>query len=587
MKKARVLALVLALAMLLGVLAGCQKTGSDDKPSQPTSGAQNTPSGGIIDAEVDEEGNVIDPFWNLQDSDYIDVTVQDWKGGDVFTYTSKDTGAAKKTPENTIIIGGSGQADSLDPHGGEENANVYETLLKKDSETGEFIPWLATEWEYDADGNLHMTLRENVKFHDGNTLTSEDVLFSLERASSMPQNKGQATLLKIDYSASYAEDDTHLVLVMKQSSGSLLSFLSSPETGIMSKAFVEEKGEDYDFLSESGGTGPYFLTGTVTDMSQSFEAFPDYWGGEAAVKYVTFKVYDDLTAMMIDFENGAIDYTYANTLENVDRFVAGSVSDAVLARIPAAREGFLQLCQLGELSPFTDVRVRKALAHCIDYDALIEAIYGVGLADRAYSGWSPAMDGYIEAGLYEYNPELSKQLLEEAGYSMSNPCVVKAFVTSGSQKDTVCEIVQGFANEVGFDFQLEVVKSARGKELADVTKIPAEYHMRMINIYPGSGDTFEFYFNMLAGNGREEGTYSAFRAIPNEEWCVAVDTADSTTDLAVREEQLALAQQIMYDEVLTIPLYNFCDMHLYRDYVKGTEYLTGESMSWHSWYIEE
>lgn len=575
----RIMVLFLALAMLFGLVACKSNPSVDENKNVDNSVADNNNGNGTIE-------KVEDIYFDSVD-DSVTVGIQAWKGGDLYTYTTSESGKlTKKTPEDTLIIGGTITYNALDPHFDDESVNVYETLLIKDTVTGEIKENLATAWEFDADGNLHLTLRENVKCHDGTILNGEDVLFSLHRASTSISCKAKDVLAKIDFDASHCEDDTHVVVVFKEPSGAIISWLTSPDTSIMSKEFVEAKGEDFSFLDASGGTGPYFLTETVTGLSQSYEAFPDYWQGEPSIKHIIYKRYEDTNTMLIDFENGELDYTFGHPLENLEYFVSGAMQDAVMVRVPSARIMFVNMCQIGDVSPFTDIRVRQALAYSINYEELVEAI-GLPMADVALSCVNPTMDGYTELGMYEYNPEKAKELLAEAGYSKDNPCVAKMFTTQSNQKGITGEIIQSYANAVGFDIQFDIVKSALNTELSDTTVVPSEYQMRIVLNYPGSGDSFELFFNMLAGNGHKEGTYSAMRGIPNDDWCKAIDAADTTTDTQERLEQLALAQQIMHDEVLALPLFNMSQFHMYKPYVKGTTHLTGDTMYWYNWTIEQ
>jgi ABC-type transport system substrate-binding protein len=239
-----------------------------------------------------------------------------WYRGDIKVFESKDTGAVKKTPAGTVIYGNSGQIVGADLNNSMEeypwSHNVYDSLLERDLTTqGKFVNHLATEVAYDENGNLNITLRPNVKFHDGTILDADDVLFTFKYISGATKSRGQSTMKKIDFEKSQKIDDLHLTIVFKEPAGNFLTTLASGFCGIMSKEFVESH-PDYAFLDGDAGSGPYKLVETITGNSQIFKRFDEYWGGKPDVETVIYKLYKDYTPMAIDFINGDLDFCLNN-----------------------------------------------------------------------------------------------------------------------------------------------------------------------------------------------------------------------------------------------------------------------------------
>lgn len=590
MKKSVVslIALVLAAFMMFS-LVGCGNSNENpsntpvnnpDSPSSNPGTSSNSPGGSSLE----------DPFFGDLLADGITVSVRDSKLGPIYEYTNSTGSFSKKTPADSIVIGGSSQVTSADPHTQVVEYpwtyNVYDSLLRKNPDTGEVEPWLATEYHFDDAGLLHFTLREGVKFHDGNIMTAEDVFFSIQRAAKAPRDRARDVLKFIDFDNSYIEDAQHVVFAFTEPCGAIISWMTSQATAIMSKEFVESVGPDYDYMSGDAGSGAYRLLSTITDVSQEFESFDEYWGGAPAIKHITYRRYSDFTAMMIDYENGDLDYSNLNTFESVMRVVNGEVPDTVLSRVPGARTAYVYLCQIGDVTPFTDIRLRQALAYSIDVEAIIEALYGgPSGADLAFSCLGPGMDGYVPIGAYEYNPEKAIELLAECGYSQSNPCSFKAFVNSGGGRDKDMELIQAYVNAVGFDMELVVGGAAQSTEANNTTTVPSEFQLLYGAGGDGCGDIFEAWVGMLAGNGHTG--YSTSRGIPDDDWCLALDNATSATDNDARLAYLLEAQQIAYDEVLTVPLLSYSNFVMYRPYLSGIHNTSGYLMYWADLVITE
>lgn len=175
---------------------------------------------------------------------------------------------------------------------------VYETLVRNQPGEG-LVPGLAESWEF-SDDNTEITfkIRENVKFHNGDIMTVEDVAFSLNRAI--------ASSFTTSYSGTmdHAEvvDDTHVKLCMKQAFGPVLQCLSVPCLGIVSKRAVEELGDE-GFASAPVGTGAYRFVERSSGEKIVLQGFEDYWRGAPEIKDLTFMIMTDRnTAAIISYQ---------------------------------------------------------------------------------------------------------------------------------------------------------------------------------------------------------------------------------------------------------------------------------------------
>lgn len=574
MKKRCCFACLLAIAMILSALTGC----GPDNGQAPSTSDKNPSS-------TQQAGTANDP---LAVKDGITTTTSPWFRGDYFVYTSVEEGTAitKKTPADTIVYASSSQTSAADPNGVQEeycfSHQVYDCLIDRDL-TGEtdFIPALATEWGYDEDGNFNITLREGVKFHDGTILNADDVLFTLQRIAASSVNKSSTTMRSIDFEKSYQTDDLHLTLVFKEPVGSLLSDLASGFCGIVSKEYFENN-PDSTLLNSDAGSGPYMLMETITGISQTFAAFDEYWGGAPEVKNVIYKVYKDYSVMAIDFLNGDLDVCFNNTYNTVSDFLAGEIPNTTMYQL-RHRCILLNMTTRGDV-PLSDVRLRQALAHCIDYEGLIKGVYQDSvMADVSTSCFSPGTKYEIDVGTYEYDVELAKSLLAECGYSVENPCKLKLLTTTTAQNANSATVIQAFGSEVGFDIDITSVDSAAGAAEGAKTTVPAAYDLYIVTSSYNTGSP-ENYMQQHEMYSAPE-LASGITGIDDPELNALAEKAAHSVDEEERAELYKQLQEMFHEQCWEINLHTNNNMVLARNYVGELSFVSGQHPAFTSFSI--
>ena len=154
------------------------------------------------------------------------------------------------------------EPSNIDPHGNTElvamttQVQIFETLVKK-NENGEIVPCLAKSWEQIDDTTFQFHLREGVKFHNGDTLTADDVVYTIARACTNPGSS--STFKTFDGEATHAIDELTVEIKLKTPDASIYDTLNSQRGGIVCKRAVEEQGEDA-YGRNPVGTGPYKLS---------------------------------------------------------------------------------------------------------------------------------------------------------------------------------------------------------------------------------------------------------------------------------------------------------------------------------------
>jgi peptide/nickel transport system substrate-binding protein len=284
--------------------------------------------------------------------------------------------------------------------------NVYEGLVKIDQTTGEIVPLLAESWEVSEDGRTYdFLLREGVTFSNGEEFNAEDVKFSIERVQSDDWTISLKSGMDVVESVE-AVSPTHARVVLSEPSNGWL-FRMTTRIGAM----FDPSGVD-DLANEPVGTGPYVLEEWNRGDSLVLTANENYWGEPPAIETVTLRYFGDPSAANNALLTGDIDVIgTVQAPESLDQFAA----DDNLQIIEGTTNGEVTLSFNNESGPMSDIRVRQAVKHAIDHEALLETAW----AGRGFLIGShvPPTDPWYEdlTDMYSYDPERAQDLLAEAG----------------------------------------------------------------------------------------------------------------------------------------------------------------------------
>ncbi|HMQ94893.1 MAG TPA: ABC transporter substrate-binding protein [Amaricoccus sp.] len=320
---------------------------------------------------------------------------------------------AAAAQRSDITIGMQLEPPNLDPTAGAAAAidevvyaNVFEGLTRFGPD-GEVLPALAESWEIAPDGlSWVFNLREGVSFHDGLPFTAEDVVFSFDRAMAEGSTNAQKQLFD-GINEVTAIDDTTLEIGLDVPKGSLLSNLAWGDAVIVSPASAEGNA------TNPIGTGPFRFSQWVQGDRIELVRNEEYWGEKPALGKVTFKFISDPTAAFAAMMAGDLDaFPVFPAPENLAQFEA----DPRFSVIVGSTEGETILAMNNARPPFDDIRVRRAVAHAIDRQAVIDgAMFGYGTPIGShFAPHNPAYEDLTAKSAYD--PELSRALLAEAGH---------------------------------------------------------------------------------------------------------------------------------------------------------------------------
>ncbi|GHV37525.1 diguanylate phosphodiesterase [Synergistales bacterium] len=356
-----------------------------------------------------------------------------------------------KKDRDTLIFGAENEPSGLDMINQTTQGSItistplFERLIKCNDVTGTFEPLLATEWHWVNDTTLALTLRDDVYFHNGEKLTAEDVKYTIERLKD-----GTATsslYSSFDGPNSKVIDATHIEIAFKQPCAPALALLSSPGSNVVCKSYVEKVGNDV-FARNPIGTGPFKFVRWDSGDSIYYERNDKYWGKTSEYKNLTMRIIADVGARMIAVEAGDVDITVTLLQSLTRRIKNGEAPGLDYYAIPSVY--FFWLAMSDEFEPFRNLKVRQAIAHAIDTEQVVFASYGPNGA-RLSSIVPEATWGYKKAEPYEYNPELSKKLLAEAGYP--NGFDVDFVTSEATNAADAGEAVSAMLSQVGIRAQ--------------------------------------------------------------------------------------------------------------------------------------
>lgn len=280
---------------------------------------------------------------------------------------------------------------------------VYTSLYDFD-ENLKLRPKLVQKVEDVDECTWRITIHDDVKFQDGSDLTTDDVIFSIERSM-----VGERTQKLLEMVLGVEKiDATTFILRTKEPYADILSLFAKAETSIVSQKVVEAPG--YDF-STPMGAGPFSLVSWEKGSRISLRRFDDYYLDKAASDRLDFVVLVTEQERTAAFLNGDVDILFSVSAYDCDKLRLSE--NVTLLQAPSTKIEYLSLNTTQP--PLDDPRVRLAISYAIDRDKI---------ATEVYSGYATSSSSLIPAGIIgytdstvQYNPEKSRELLAEAGYA--------------------------------------------------------------------------------------------------------------------------------------------------------------------------
>ncbi len=487
--------------------------------------------------------------------------------------------ATEDTGGGTLIVGRGGDSVGLDSGTvtDGESARVIGTivdgLVALAGTSTEPIPWLAESWETTDSQNWIFHLRQGVTFHDGTPFNAEAVKWNIDRWRD-PENEWRFgrtfEYYDIEFGVDLAIEEVNLIdeytveLKLAAPSGVLLSKLAMHFVfGMNSPTAVQEQGDTYGTPAGTAvGTGRFKFVEWVPDDHITVERNADWWGDVPELDRIIFRSIPDNSARFAELQAGTI---HQADLAQTDLPVAAEDPNLVLHNKPSTSTGYISFQQCTE--PFDKLEVRQAIAHAVNWAALIPAFYG-DYGQLAGSFQPPAIMGSNPDVLpFEYNPEKAKELLAAAGLPDGFETdfwyipVIRGYFPDSK---AIGEAIAVDLAKVGIRVTLQT--EDWGAYLDD--RLQGKFPMWMLGWGSDNGDPdnyIGYHFAHPVGEPKPEDCYA------NDELAQLLTDGRIEADPAAREKIYQQAEVLVHADVARIPVVWATIPTVFRKEVQGYE----------------
>jgi peptide/nickel transport system substrate-binding protein len=401
---------------------------------------------------------------------------------------------------------------------------VFDTLVWKDDEG--LISALAKDWEYgEADKVYTFELEEDVKWHDGEKFTADDVVFTFEYTKDHPYQWVDNTIV----SSAEAADEYTVKLYLTESYAAFLTNIAGTQP-ILPKHIWEGVDAPEEFTGEEAviGTGPY----RIIDYSKEhgtylFERFDDYYQGKPMVKTIKFvKVSEEMTPAAL--QDGSVSYG------SINPEMAQQMQSAGLELVAGSYNWNAKMMINHTKGPLSSKEFRQALAYAIDRENLVDVTQqGNGMAGSP--GLIPQDSEWYNSNIeqYEYDPDKAKQLLENLGYTLDD----------------------GQFKKDGENLELELIAPSEYKDLGQFIEqdledigIDVEFKMLDVKAVDANVEAWEFDLSIYGHGGLHEPSILN-KVIVGKGFNSARYTANSTLNQLLEDQLMEMDEEDRADLV--------------------------------------
>ncbi len=442
---------------------------------------------------------------------------------------------------------------------------VFDTLVWRDA-SGETIPWLATDWTMSGDGlTWTFTLRDGVRWHDGQPLTVDDVVFSIEYYLDHP-GAGWFMSQVSQVESAEAVGDQQVAIKLAQPFAPFLQTVA--EAMLIFPQHIWQDVTDPQAFTEPKafiGSGAYKLVEySQEEGTYLFEANPDFFLGMPYVRRIEFVPTSDDFLALSNGDVAAFDKFGGVTEEMLTPF---RQEPFAVGQAPGEWGMFLYF-NLEKDTPLQDLRVRQAIAHAVDRQAMVDRVL-FGLGDPGNPGFLPKSNPAYNPDVTEYAYDLdhARTLLQEAGYD-GTPIQLAYSPDWIMASPRVVEIIQAGLAEIG----LVVNTISMDQATIDAAATEGSYEM-MITGFGGLGADADQLRRNFATSSPARG-FSRGLGYSNAEFDALAGAQVTMTDPAERKAALDQMQAILAQDLPALSLYYTARVVVYNAEVFDNWYFT-------------
>jgi peptide/nickel transport system substrate-binding protein len=373
---------------------------------------------------------------------------------------------------------------------------VWDSLIYRNPQTLEYEPLLATSWKWVDSTTLEFEIRDGVKFHDGTTMTAEDVAYTY-------------------------------------------NWVSNPDNGYYEAGGPEKMG------TAPIGTGPYKVVDVEPGRKIVFEKFDGYFDGspkgQPAIGRIVQRTIPERNTQIAELISGRADWMWRVPADQADKLTSSGRVQVV--NESTFRIGYIQMDAAGKSgdNPFKKLKVRQAVAHAINREAIVKALVR-GVSEVVHAACFPPQFGCSEdVTRYEYDPDKAKKLLAEAGYPDGFTTEFYAY-----RERPYAEAMIGDLNKVGIKTKFNFLKYATLRDKVSGSGVPLNF---MTWGSYSMNDVSAITSHFFKGSSSD--------LAQDKEIAALLEKGDTNIDPKVRKEAYEKALQLISERAYWVPLWTY------------------------------
>lgn len=420
---------------------------------------------------------------------------------------------------------------------------AWDTLVYRDPHTFKIVPALATEWKWVDPTTLEFTLRDGVKFHNGDSFGVDDVVYTFEQI--LHDSKVMVPSNFAFIAGAEKAGDKQVRFKLKNVFPAALEYFAMV-LPIYPKAYREKVGPE-QYSKQPVGTGPYKITQVNGTSSISFERFEDYYKdspkGRPAIKHLKINEVLDAAGELTSFISGQADWIWQY---NPDQFQSlKDLPGKTAERAGSMRIGYLEMDAAGRSgkgNPLTNQKVRQAISYAIDRKAMAKDLVQ-GDSHPIDAPCYPTQFGCDQKAAfdYSYDPAKAKALLAEAGFAKGFSTTLVSYLLPSWNA-----AMQSYLKAIGINADIQQLQVGAVVQKVQAGQTPMNAGSWGSYSINDVSAILPFFF----GGGNSD-----YARDPETE--KLVKAGGSVTDPAERQKDYAAAIKRITDEAFWLPLFTY------------------------------